>query len=166
MNQQSQLNLQQHSQLERGGKKRGWATFAEYEPPRSSNRYFINDCFTWFQVRSSRSMVAFSIVNWRYLLDHASCSETCTTTYNLLVKHPITRLASSLTSQPTTWRSGQCWHFYPYYLLYPRWKGQLKSLDYGRQLLMNFIKYSVCDLKRHKWFIDSNSFTGTSWSGY
>lgn len=53
-------------------------------------------------------MVAFSLVKRRYLLEHAGCLETCTTTYNLLVKHPIIRLASSLTSQPNTWRSGLC----------------------------------------------------------
>lgn len=50
-------------------------------------------------------MAAFSLVNGKYLLEHAGCLETCTTTYNRLVKHPITRLASSFTSKPNAWRS-------------------------------------------------------------
>lgn len=98
------LNLQWHSHLER----EKIATYAEFEPPRSFKGHFLSGCFTWFPGRSSKPTVALSLVNWRYLLEHAGCLGTWTATYNLLVKHPITRLASSFASKQNAWSSGLC----------------------------------------------------------
>lgn len=88
-------NLPRRSQLEREKK----ATCAEFEPPRSFKGHSLSGCLTRFPGRSSKPMVALSLVNWRYLLEYAGCLGTWATTYNLLAIYPITRLASSFASK-------------------------------------------------------------------